>query len=631
MQRRDRSVGRRTLLAILPALLLIQAFESASIFGQTTVEPVTGLEVDLDLLAEPWVDPIVQFELEDEPLGEVVGFELESLHPSDVFEDGVESLAVREEVDVALETEQHLRALQAVATAELALATAGQGIVDREQSIAVSNRRIGAARSEIGVLEDQIRDLEVEISGIVEAARLEQAEFERLSADIDLHQSAIAEFAIQAFIGADDALESIATDPLSLAPVTRRIITDEARDSQRDAIAGLEVLVGESEARSAVLAGELAVAEAATAWRRSSIDDLGQEIFDLQRDIADFGQQIADLQDREVVLEVTIEDTTAFTEVTAARYQVVYHQRLAEFVRGTDLPLVALNAYIRASRVLSEEDPGCGIHWSQLAGIGRIESLHGYFGESTLDPNGQTTTPIRGLALDGRVLSGPAESAPDASGRTQTSGNVSRLALILDTDDGVLDGDTKFDRAVGPMQFIPTTWRLYDDSDGDGNNSVDPQNVYDASLAAARYLCDAPGSMLTAEGEQRAYFAYNHDFAYSRNVTVAGRFYHGQLGVGAEISPSFAAYAASGAAEALAAANLAEANGEVVCDEDEAETEDQPVADAEAAENGDDATCSSSDESEGEDSLGDQVEPEAAEPVLAEVLSETTPANNGNE
>ena len=200
---------------------------------------------------------------------------------------------------------------------------------------------------------------------------------------------------------------------------------------------------------------------------------------------------------------------------------------------------------MRASRTLAVEDPACGIHWSQLAGIGRIESLHGYFGTSTLDADGNTTEDIRGLALDGRILSGGGGtgSTPDPTGRTQETSGVKRLALIRDSDNGVLDGDQIFDRAVGPMQFIPSTWRLYD-ADGNDDGETDPQNVYDAALASAHYLCDAPGSMQSHDGEQRAYFAYNHDLDYSRNVTNAGRRYQAQLNVAPE-SRAFATFAAT--------------------------------------------------------------------------------------
>ena len=621
MRTRRSRVSRKWLLAVVAALIFSQLWGPSALVGQSPEEPVFGLEVDEDVLAEPWVDPIEQFELEDEPLVEVPDFDLTELHPSDVFEEGIESLAVRDEVDVSVETEQHLRAVSAVATAEQALQVAGEDIISEERSIRSASARIEAAGGEVDILESQIADLLDQIDEINATDDAEIAERVRLDDDIDLHEEAIAEFAIQAFIGADDSLATIAADPLSLEPVIRKVIADEARESQRDAIVVLDGLVQESNERRSVLAQELETAEASTRSRRASVALLEREISDLRTGITDSRTQISLLEDREVELGDVIEEATEFTEVTALRYQVSYHRRLEEFVSGTDLPLVALNAYVRASRTLAVEDPACGIHWSQLAGIGRIESLHGYFGDSTLDINGQTTDPIRGLALDGRVLSGGGSNVPDATGRTQTTSTVSRLALIRDTDNGVLDGDTEFDRAVGPMQFIPTTWRLYDDSDGNGDATVDPQNVYDATLAAARYLCDAPGSMLTAEGEQRAYFAYNHDFAYSRNVTVAGRRYHNELRISPEVSPSFAAYAASGAAEALAAANLGEGD-ETECENTESDSENPTPADANATAEGEEAVVC---EVDGDDDAEDAENGEAPDATTPDPQPEAAP------
>ena len=559
MQGTRAPVGRRVALTVASLALLGVFWPLSSVVGQEVEQPIIGLEVDADLLAEPWVDPITLFDLEDEPLGQVIDFDLASLHPSDVFEEGVEELAVAAEVDVSVESEQHFRALQAIATAEDARRVAGVGIVTAQETIASSTARIGAAGNEIRILETEIAELRIEIARLVDADNVEIAEQSRLNNEIDANESAIVEIAIQTFIGADDALQSIASDPLSLEPVTRRVVTNQVRDDQRVAIANLEGLVDESNERRTILAGELAIVQAATDRRVSGVERRETEVTNLRGDIVDLRQDISRLADRRVVLGTTIEDTIEFSETTALRYQARYHERLSEFVDGTDLPLVALNAYVRASRTLAVEDPGCGIHWSQLAGIGRIESLHGHFGQSTLDLNGQTTEDIVGLALDGRILSGGGSgNEPDATGRTEETNGVSRLALIRDTDGGILDGDTTFDRAVGPMQFIPSTWRLFD-SDGNGDEVIDPQNIYDASLASARYLCAATASVLTAEGEQRAYFAYNHDLAYSQNVTLAGRRYHDAIRIAPEASPSFAGYAASGAAEAAARQAIADA------------------------------------------------------------------------
>ena len=75
----------------------------------------------------------------------------------------------------------------------------------------------------------------------------------------------------------------------------------------------------------------------------------------------------------------------------------------------------------------------CGITWWALAGIRRVESNHGTYGLSLARADGEHLDPIIGIPLDG------------------TRGT----RLITDTDGGLLDGDTSYDRAVGPMQFIP--------------------------------------------------------------------------------------------------------------------------------------------------------------------------------
>ena len=74
------------------------------------------------------------------------------------------------------------------------------------------------------------------------------------------------------------------------------------------------------------------------------------------------------------------------------------------------------------------------------------------------------------------------------------------------------------------MQFIPQTWNLFE-ADGNADEVSDPQNIYDASLASARYLCTATKTMTTLEGRQLAYFAYNHDDAYTAAVEESGQRY----------------------------------------------------------------------------------------------------------
>ena len=130
-----------------------------------------------------------------------------------------------------------------------------------------------------------------------------------------------------------------------------------------------------------------------------------------------------------------------------------------------DVPARALRAYGAAELSVRRSDPSCRLSWATLAGIGRVESDHGRISGGEVRADGSLSEPIIGVALDG---SGP-------------------VAAVPDTDRGRLDGDTEQDRAVGPMQFIPSTWERWAvDANGDGWR--DPQNIDDAALGAARYL-----------------------------------------------------------------------------------------------------------------------------------------------
>ena len=158
------------------------------------------------------------------------------------------------------------------------------------------------------------------------------------------------------------------------------------------------------------------------------------------------------------------------------------------------IPNVALNAYRVAATRMANNDPSCGIDWSLLAGIGRVESDHGRFGGAVLNPDGTSTPRIIGPSLDGV-----------------------QFAFIRDTDRGLWDGDPVQDRAVGPMQFIPATWRSYGVS-ASGRGRPDPFNINDAALGAAHYLCVAGGDLRTASGQRNAVLAYNHSDSYVNEV-----------------------------------------------------------------------------------------------------------------
>jgi membrane-bound lytic murein transglycosylase B len=175
------------------------------------------------------------------------------------------------------------------------------------------------------------------------------------------------------------------------------------------------------------------------------------------------------------------------------------------------IPQVALNAYRLAAARLASAEPSCGIQWWLLAGIGRVESDHGRYGGARLTASGESMPHIVGDALDGRVYD-----------------------YIADTDGGRLDGDPRFDHAVGPMQFIPSTWASYG-IDGNGDRLADPFNVNDAALAAARYLCAAGGDLRTAAGQDRAVLAYNHSDQYLALVLGTAAAYASGTPVGTPI------------------------------------------------------------------------------------------------
>lgn len=176
------------------------------------------------------------------------------------------------------------------------------------------------------------------------------------------------------------------------------------------------------------------------------------------------------------------------------------------------LPETAKTAYQRAARNIETTRPGCNLPWTLLAGIGRVESDHGRFGGSVLGTDGYSRPRIRGVALNG----------------------VGPVAAIRDSDNGKLDGDKVWDRAVGPMQFIPTTWAV-SGRDGDRDGVSDPNDIDDASLAAAGYLCPSSGSIDSLAAKRTAVFSYNRSDYYVDLVLAFANGY--QTGVFALPSP----------------------------------------------------------------------------------------------
>lgn len=172
-----------------------------------------------------------------------------------------------------------------------------------------------------------------------------------------------------------------------------------------------------------------------------------------------------------------------------------------------DIPPLLLRLYAAQSA----ECPG--LPWQVVAGIGKVESNHGRHGGATLLPDGTISPAIIGIPLDG------------ANG----------TARIPDTDGGRYDDDTVWDRAVGPFQFIPSSWAIFG-QDGNRDGTRDPNNVHDAVPAAVAHLC--PHGRVDAI--EAAIFAYNRSSEYVELVLEWAARYTGPL---ASIGPVVAGYA----------------------------------------------------------------------------------------
>jgi membrane-bound lytic murein transglycosylase B len=174
---------------------------------------------------------------------------------------------------------------------------------------------------------------------------------------------------------------------------------------------------------------------------------------------------------------------------------------------------VPLAAYRAAARAEAVARPGCHLPWWLVAGIGFVESGHAHSGGSThVGWNGVARPPIYGPALDGRH----------------------GYKAIPDTDNGVLDGDRRWDRAVGPMQFLPSTWRTWGPP-GHLDGHANPQSIVAAAHATAGYLCASGSDVSQPHAMALAVYSYNHSFGYVRLVLSVGARYAGmspdQLGV----------------------------------------------------------------------------------------------------
>jgi membrane-bound lytic murein transglycosylase B len=175
--------------------------------------------------------------------------------------------------------------------------------------------------------------------------------------------------------------------------------------------------------------------------------------------------------------------------------QLAFADWATKMNRVTSIPQRALQAYANAHAITAAAQPNCRITWVTLAAIAAVESKHGGFEGRTLEPDGRPSQPIIGIPLNG---------APG-------------VKAIGDTDNGLLDGDKVWDHAVGPFQFIPSTWAKWR-ADGNKDGITDPQSIDDSALAAAQYLCADNRNLSSGDGWLRAILSYNESLEYAQEV-----------------------------------------------------------------------------------------------------------------
>jgi membrane-bound lytic murein transglycosylase B len=402
-----------------------------------------------------------------------------------------------------------LRTLRGVAVLVLAALAAGFGAagvwpepVGAEEAVVIDDPRLDPSLAGVQVDGDGYRkalaayrsaaqhlaDAEARLARATEETDGLATERERLTAEID-----------EARVRGADARQALEQHRTSL-----RAVAVASYVQGRDTAA--ETLLGGAE-------------EAATLARQDAmIDDVAerrtQQVREAQATIDETDGTIARDTDALTGVEERLAEATSVRDQvdaeaqglrasTAGARRNLADWRLSADIAGSDLPLVALDAYVKAAARMAFERPECGIRWWGLAGIGKVESGHGTYGGARLGADGRTSQPIVGIPLDGS----------------------NGTAVVADTDGGELDGDPNTDRAVGPMQFIPGSWRSLG-RDGNGDGRADPSNIYDAALAAAGLLCRAAGSGLdTDSGLYRAALGYNNSASYASLVVRTAKAY----------------------------------------------------------------------------------------------------------
>jgi membrane-bound lytic murein transglycosylase B len=327
----------------------------------------------------------------------------------------------------------------------------------------LSRRREAAAAERAGLEQRLSRDTR-ELVAVEQLAQRRTAQVDKAVVVDDRSRIALAALTLERFIEGDHLLEGL--DPA--------LSVDERVRLERQAVLG-----------------QAAAAELVEQRRHTSgrLDSLRADRDAQAARAAELRSGISRAELRRGELDAALAELDAQVTETLEELR---RARLRATVDGTEMSTLALDAYWRAERYLAEVDPDCGLKWPLLAGIGRTESRHGTYRGAELGVDGVVAPPIYGPDLDGS----------------------NTFAVVPDSDGGRLDGSARTDRAVGPMQFLPGTWRTVGvDLTGDG--TADPQNLFDAAAAAGVYLCRS-GPGLGDPGRRRAaVLTYNRSAEYA--------------------------------------------------------------------------------------------------------------------
>ncbi|MFJ5926593.1 C40 family peptidase [Kitasatospora sp. NPDC092948] len=161
------------------------------------------------------------------------------------------------------------------------------------------------------------------------------------------------------------------------------------------------------------------------------------------------------------------------------------------------IPQRMLDAYNRAVAAMPTLSPSCkGLDWALLAALAQVESTQAAGHEIAAD--GLITPPIVGPILDG-------------------SGAGGNRTPVYDTDKGAWDGNAQYDAAVGPLQFLPATFAGLAGKIRPGGGA-NPQNIDDAAMAAALYVCGNGRDLTDPKQLNAAIYQYNASTAYVNEV-----------------------------------------------------------------------------------------------------------------